>query len=524
MPFRVDLIPLGARLELEGGASLETALAPYGVEFPCGGAGRCRGCRIRVLEGEIAITPEMEQAFTPAELAAGWRLACRSRVESPLTLEVAQWEATILSDDSAFPFEPAEGLGIAIDLGTTTLVAQAVDLATGEVAGVETALNPQATYGADVMSRIQFALEGGAARLTAAIREALGAMISRLPRRRDTRHVMLAGNTAMHHLFCGFSVEPLAHAPFQPAHDGEAFFTPAELGWDLPGFATIQFLPCLGGFVGSDVLAGILATGIGESEKLAALVDLGTNGEIVVGSRERLLCASTAAGPAFEAGRIRMGMRAATGAIAHCAARNGRLECRVIGDTAPRGICGSGIVDAVAAGLELGAILPNGRLANGAREWPLMPPVAIAQSDIRELQLAKGAIAAGLELLRNRWSIEAAARHEHAVGRAILPAMTPSGDISRPDGLASQSLTAIHLAGAFGNYMNVESARRIGLLKADPSLILPAGNASLRGVKMALLAPSRRGSTIAAIRARTEHRFPGLRCELPGNLRRLHVF
>jgi len=472
MRFPVDLVPLNARLELEAGASLEAALASHGVEFPCGGAGRCRGCRVRVLNGEIAITPEMRTAFTPDELAAGWRLACRARVESPLTLEVAQWETPILSDDAALPFEPSEGGGIAIDLGTTTLVAQAIDLATGGVAGVETALNPQAACGADVMSRIQFALEGGGARLTVVIREALGAMISRLPRRQSVRLVMLAGNTVMHHLFCGYSVEPLAHTPFQPVQDGEAFFTPAELGWDLPAAATVRFLPCLGGFVGSDVLAGIAATGIGETESLNALVDLGTNGEIVVGNCGKLLCASTAAGPAFEAGRIRLGMRAATGAIAHCAAREGRIECRVIGGGAPRGICGSGLVDAAAAGLELGLILPSGRLANGARELPLTPPVALAQSDIRELQLAKGAIAAGLQLLQDRF------------------AGVPS---------------AIHLAGAFGNYMNVESARRIGLLKAEPSRILPAGNSSLRGVKTLLLSPSRRDAIIAAIRAKTEH-------------------
>jgi uncharacterized 2Fe-2S/4Fe-4S cluster protein (DUF4445 family) len=237
----------------------------------------------------------------------------------------------------------------------------------------------------------------------------------------------------------------------------------------------VRFLPCLGGFVGSDILAGILATGIGESDELAALIDLGTNGEIVVGNAARLLCASTAAGPAFEAGRIRMGMRAASGAIAHVAVRDGLLECRVIGHTAPRGICGSGLVDAAAAGLELGSILPNGRLAGGAREFSLIPPIGITQADIRELQLAKGAIAAGLRILMDRWG-------------------APVCDLRK-----------IYLAGAFGNYINIESARRIGLLEAESSRIVPAGNTSLRGVKMALLAPSRRDGWIARIISRTEH-------------------
>ena len=188
-----------------------------------------------------------------------------------------------------------------------------------------------------------------------------------------------------------------------------------------------------------------------------------------------MLCASTAAGPAFEAGRIRMGMRAAAGAIAHVTAAQWKARCHTIGDIPPRGICGSGLVEAVAAGLDLGAILPNGRLADGAREWTLEAPVSISQSDIRELQLAKGAIAAGLQVLLDRW------------------------------GARATDVEAIYLAGAFGNYVNIESARRIGLLDLSSSRILPTGNTSLRGIKMALLCPSRRERWIGQIRNHTEH-------------------
>jgi ferredoxin len=128
MRCRVNLVPLAVSLEVERGAPLGAALAPYGVEFPCGGAGTCRGCRVRVLEGSLAVTPEMAAALTAAELASGWRLACRGRVESDITLEVAQWDAPVLGDDLALEFEPGEGCGIAIDLGTTTLAAQLLDL------------------------------------------------------------------------------------------------------------------------------------------------------------------------------------------------------------------------------------------------------------------------------------------------------------------------------------------------------------------------------------------------------------
>ena len=472
---RLQLEPLGVSLEVAIGSSLEATLAPYGVEFPCGGAGICRGCRVRVIEGALAITPEMEQVFTPAELAAGWRLACRAIVEGPLTLEIAQWSTPVLTDESSFAFEPAAGTGIAIDLGTTTLVVQLLDLKSGAVLAVETALNPQSAHGADVMSRITFALDGGAAALTESIRKTLGTMISALPERDSVETVMIAGNTVMHHLFCGISLEPLARVPFSPVQDGEQVFRPQELGWDLPARVTVRFLPCLGGFVGSDILAGILATGLADSDRLCALIDLGTNGEIVVGNAGRILCASTAAGPAFEGGRIRMGMRAAAGAIAHVAVRNGKMECSVLGDGAPRGVCGSGLVDSAAAGLTLGSILVNGRISGGVRELALKPPVSLIQADIRELQLAKAAVAAGLRILLKRL------------------------------GAGMHDLHAVYLAGAFGNYLNVDSARRIGLIEAGSSLIKPAGNTSLRGVKMALLRPSLSRTWTAEVRARVEH-------------------
>jgi uncharacterized 2Fe-2S/4Fe-4S cluster protein (DUF4445 family) len=325
------------------------------------------------------------------------------------------------------------------------------------------------------MSRIKFALEGGAEALTATIRGTLGDMIATLPGRDSVRIVMLAGNTVMHHLFGGIDVEPLAHFPFRSGHDGAQIFQPLEIGWDLPPRVSVHFLPCLGGFVGSDILAGILATGISESAELCALIDLGTNGEIVVGNAERMLCASTAAGPAFEGGRIRMGMRAAAGAITHVTIRNGAFECRVLGDGAPRGVCGSGLVDAVAAGLEIGSILANGRMSGGTRELALLAPVSITQADIRELQLAKAAIAAGLRILTEQW------------------------------GASLQDLQTIYLAGAFGNYTSIESARRIGLIEVDSARVKPAGNTSLRGVKMNLLRPSRREPWIAGARTRTEH-------------------
>ncbi|MGO9094534.1 MAG: ASKHA domain-containing protein [Bryobacteraceae bacterium] len=475
--MRIQLQPLGASLDAAPGALLRDLLFNYGVEFPCGGRGRCTRCRVRVLEGSLPITSEDARVLTEAELRGGWRLACHARADSPVTLEVAQWDAAILADDSLFDFTPAEGLAVAVDLGTTTLVAQLLDLSTGRVLGVRTALNPQAIHGSDIMSRVQFALtRQGAVELRDLIRGRLGVLLGELlaacPDGASVRDIVVVGNTVMHHLFCGIDVEPLSHAPFEPLRDGLERFPASALGWQVPGDPTVRFLPCLGGFVGSDVLAGILATRMHLASGLVGLMDLGTNGEIAFGLGGRILCASTAAGPAFEAGRISVGMRASTGAIAEVSLDARRLRCRVLGDVPPRGICGSGLVDAVAAGLDLGAIQPSGRLAHGRSAFPLCPPVVLTQADIRELQLAKAACAAGIRILLRRLGASAS-------------------DVAR-----------LYLAGAFGNYVSRAGARRIGLIDFPEEVVRPSGNTALLGAKLALFSP---GLDLDGIRSRVEH-------------------
>lgn len=486
--MNVELFPLGARLRLQQGAPLRDPLFAHGVEFPCGGRGLCKGCKVKVLSGLLPITPEDKQRLTAAELAGGWRLACRARAGTDLKLELGQWESPILSDNTAFDFTPQEGLGVAVDVGTTTVVAQLLDLRSGEVLAVATALNAQARHGADIMSRVEYAVaEGGQPGLQRLIREQIGGLIQQLlsdaagattdrggHSRLRVKQVVLVGNTVMHHLFCGIEVEPLSHYPFEPLSPGLQVFAVDALHWQVPGDPQVCFLPCLGGFVGSDILAGVLATKLDQAERLTMLIDLGTNGEIVVGNHERILCASTAAGPAFEGARISMGMRAATGAISEVHVEGGKLHCHVLGQAAPRGICGSGLVDAVAASLDLGQIRPNGRLAQG-ESLILARPVSLTQWDIRELQLAKGAIAAGVRILLQQW-----------------PA-------TRSD------LSAVHLAGAFGNYINQDSARRIGLLDFAPDQIVAAGNTALLGAKLALFSLQERGGAFPRLLEKIKH-------------------
>jgi len=433
--------------------ALRDFLFEEGVEFPCGGTSLCGGCRIRVVSGDVPTTAEMRDAIGERELADGWRLACRTEARGVVELEVAQWSQQILSDETAVPFEPRRGVGAVVDVGTTTLVAQRVDLESGEVTQVVTALNDQARHGADVMTRIGHDLQHPG-QLGAMIRAQVHGMLAPMG---DLEEILLVGNTCMHHLFCNLSVESLAAVPFRSPHLGAQSLPETVLG------GPAVFLPCPGGFVGSDLLAGLVATGLLDSAELGALLDLGTNGEIAVGNRDGVVCASTAAGPAFEGGRIRRGIRATHGAIDRVECRDGRLHCHVIGGVSARGLCGSGLVDTVAAALDLAWIHPGGRLENGRTDIDLGADVRLTQRDIRELQLAKGAVAAGLHLLLNDRPLRA---------------------------------DRVFLAGAFGNYIRAESARRIGLLPAWVTTPIAAGNTALRGARMLLLAPSRRAAIL----------------------------
>lgn len=455
-------MPRRIAIEPRGGKPLADQLFELGVEFPCGGGGGCGSCRVKVVNGDVIVTEAMRSALTEAELAEGWRLACEASANEPVEVEIAQWTPQILTDEAALDVEPHPGIGLAVDLGTTTVVAQLVDLTTGEILGVEAELNAQARYGSDLMSRVETALrEPGL--LTDLIRRQVAAMAARLAGGRRIEEVLLCGNTVMHHLYGGLDVSPLAAVPFRTPHPQAAALDAGKSGIDA---RRVEFLPAIGGFAGSDLLCGIIATGIANSLTPAAIMDLGTNGEVAVARRGEILCASTAAGPAFEAGGIKRGMRAGDGAIEHARVREGGIECHVLGGGPARGICGSGLVDTVAAALDLEYIRPNGRLARGG-EIPLRDGVSLYQSDVRQLQLAKGAAAAALALLGG-------------VGARL------------------------HLAGAFGNYLREASARRIGLLPAS-SPVTPAGNTALRGVRQLLVQRGSRQAILESVLSQTRH-------------------
>jgi len=455
--------PLGRTIEVPRGTPLHDALFEQGVEFPCGGRGVCRKCRIRLLDGDLPVNEVQRRQLSAAELSTGWRLACQCTADEPMVIELEQWNTSILADGNVLDLDKKAELGVAVDVGTTTLVAQILDLRSGAVLATEAALNPQARHGADIMSRINFALHAsGAQTLRELIRRQIGQLLSNLIANcgcsaLPLKAIHLVGNTAMHHLFGGQAIDALARYPFETHRGAEIHWFAAEIEWQLAGNPEIRFLPCLGGFVGSDILAGIMAVGMQHSKQPVGLIDLGTNGEIVIGNREHIMCASTAAGPAFEGAQIGMGMRATTGAIWKVYVRNSQLISEVIGGGTPRGICGSGLVDAIATGLDQQWIDKSGKILTPHRQISLAAPVVLSQVDIRELQLAKGAIAAGMDILLRQMHLRAA-------------------DIEK-----------VYLAGAFGNYVSLPSATRIGLLNFHPDQIEQAGNTALRGAKLSLL-------------------------------------
>ena len=465
---RIKLHPLGKELSVARGSSLIDVLHEFGVEFPCGGKGTCGKCKVKLLQGAVPLDSVHRERLQELELTGEWRLACMSQVEGDLTLEVGQYEAMIQADESLFPFEPAEGYGVAVDLGTTTLVAQLMDLSSAKVLAVETGLNPQRRWGSDLISRLEAALAGNREALTRMIREEIGEMLLKLISGRNipVDRVVIVGNSVMHHLFSGSDIRPLSFYPFESPDLGIKHFTAGELDWDID-CKQISFYPCIGSFVGSDILAGIYATGIWRRKEISVLVDLGTNGEIVAGNCDRLLCASTAAGPAFEGARISSGMLATTGAISSVGIDGGDLISRVIGNVPATGICGSGLIDAVAVLLEKGELGDFGEILSGDPEIALAHRVSLTARDIQEFQLAKAAIATGLDI------------------------------ILRKLGVHAEEVARVYIAGAFGNYINLEKMVRTGMMEFSPDHFRKLGNTALMGAKMFLF--SDEGATASVL-------------------------
>ena len=427
------------------GMVLLDALKQHGLysDAPCGGKGTCGKCKVLADGAEV--------------------LACKTIVDRDMSVVLPQaiglriLQSSIDTDQRPEPFNT--GYLVAFDVGTTSVVCYLLDGKTGEELASAGMLNPQVAFGADVISRIQAALRGEFAQLTSLIRSAMDDIIRRVcfdahiaPA--EIGVISVVGNPAMQQLFLGIIPKNLAKAPFAPALKGTRMILAQDL---LPSSPDAQLLivPNIGGFVGSDTTACLLATELYKKDEITLMVDIGTNGEMVLGNKDRMIACSTAAGPALEGANIRFGMRGTDGAIDHVWLENGGVRYSVVGGGKATGICGSGLIDAVAAGLRMGVVNKRGRIQNEEHILHLTDDVFLTQEDIRQVQLAKGAVCAGIIMM---------AKHL---------------------GISLDEIQKVQLAGAFGSYLNPENACRIGLLPEQLSgKIQSVGNAAGSGVKM----------------------------------------
>ena len=356
-----------------------------------------------------------------------------------------------------------EKLGVAIDVGTTTVALHLIDLRTKIKLATISGINAQSPYGADVTSRIRYCAENGHEKLTELIRKQISSMILEAclksgSKPENIEYITIAANTIMQHLVAGYSPVSMGVAPFTP----KSLFGEELPAWDempVAKSATVYYTPAISAYVGGDITAGLLAAGFEEINEPAVFLDIGTNGEIVLKHENIYYCCATAAGPAFEGAEITKGMAAENGAIDHVKLGNNKdIEYSTIGGEKPIGMCGSGLLDTLAVLLDIGAVDETGRLLNKDK-YPLTKEndIYITAEDIRKLQLAKAAIAAGIEVLL------------HFAGISVT------------------DVKMLSLAGGFGSYMDVNSAARIGLF---PKTLLPMakalGNTAGEGAALAV--------------------------------------
>ncbi len=435
-----------------------------GLSLPCSGKGICGKCRVQIAGTVSAPTPQEERHLTLMELADDIRLACCATIQGDCRIRRLGGgaPAVVTAPQSAMqPLSaPFARYGVAVDVGTTTLAAH-LYAPDGTLLAQAGAPNPQAVYGADVISRVETAMGGNAGPIEA-IRGGLRRLLSDITARvgitpAEVDSVVITGNTVMLSLLTATDVTPFAAAPFACGRlFGEVVSAEAVGLTDCPD-GSVYLAPCISAFVGGDTATALLATDLKENE---LLLDIGTNGEMALQTARGLYVCSTAAGPAFEGVGISCGMTAAEGAVHRVELVNGTLYPSVIGGGEPRGLCGSGLIDAAACLLMRGDMT-----ADGVIDGPLTIAggVTLTPEDIRALQVSVSAIRSGIDTLL------------HAAD------------------LTAEDITSVTVCGGFGSYLNPRSAVTIGLLPmAFTTRIRGMGNAALSGAAALLLAPDRR--------------------------------
>jgi uncharacterized 2Fe-2S/4Fe-4S cluster protein (DUF4445 family) len=476
------------KTEIKEGQTLLSALQSAGVhelDAPCGGNGKCGKCLARV-SGAVTPPGDAEKKKNPNYDSV--RLACQTKAVGDCEVYLEERSASVATHGNAcdFPVDSwSEGnYGIAVDIGTTTVAAFLCELWTGNKVFIESGLNDQRSFGADVISRSSFAMEtdGGLEKERAAIVSQLNGFARKLCARagipvESVVRWSMVGNTIMQHIFCGLSPATIAVAPFRPLDLFGDFRSAASLGLIGSDTADVYIAPAVAGYVGGDITAGLLSKGVCTDRNPYLFLDIGTNGEIVLFDGERSYCAACAAGPAFEGAQIECGSGSIPGAICKVKYEDGNITVSTLNDAEPASICGAGLLDLLSIMLDLGVVDETGRFTDedecspealpyldGSRFYPIPGgKVYVSDRDVREIQLAKAAVAAGVKVLLQE------------------------------AGMSVEQVQTLYLAGGFGSNLNSDSAMHIGLIPRElKGRVVTLGNAAGAGACACLISQTAR--------------------------------
>jgi uncharacterized 2Fe-2S/4Fe-4S cluster protein (DUF4445 family) len=456
-PINLSIPELNLSCEAREGETVLSVLIRQGVTVsaPCGGRGLCGKCGVTLVEGAVGgIVPDSGGRFP----------ACRALIREDIAISIDA-AGELVNETTAGRKPPGTAkkvprLGAAVDIGTTTISAECIDLDTGESLGLVSRINDQQVFGADVMNRINAAQNGKTGELFALVNKQTGRLLRFFAEQYGlsdrVEKCAVTGNTTMLHLFANINPSGMGAVPFTPVFLEQREYRGEELS--LPA-AELTLLPGISAFVGSDITSGLAFLDILEKKDKSLFIDIGTNGEMALWSGGKLRCCSTAAGPAFEGAEISCGIGGIPGAVNRVALENGKIVCDTIGGIPPRGICGAGLVDALALMLETEVIDETGAMAEEyGGVFPLTDGVSLGGRDVRQYQLAKSAIASGIELL-----------------------CKSAGE--NPDGLDT-----IYIAGGFGFFINLENAVKTKLLpESFLGKTAVCGNLSLKGAVKSLV-------------------------------------
>ncbi len=436
------------------------------VEAPCNGMGKCGKCKVKLPNHDYALTQKEKDVFSLEEMEAGYILSCLHPIEKDLTiyLDAQASHLEIESDYKAFNVKTAKydaetyikenyPIGIGVDIGTTTVAVTLINLVTHETIGIKKRINPQKAYGSDIISRIMYVGEHDDQQLGQIIIEAIEDMSLELISEsgynwHHIEEMVISGNTTMIYLLMGLDPQALAVAPFTTVEMGQKTCDSKDIFSKVDSFK-VTIMPWISAYVGGDIVSGLYANHIIDTDENVMFVDIGTNGEMVLKTKDFFIGAATAAGPAFEGANIKCGMGSISGAICEISADGDGYDIETLGDADPEGICGSALIDAVALMIKQGHVDAMGYME---KEVMLHGDIGIYPADIRQVQLAKAAIYAGVEVLL---------------------------DVA---GITLDDIDVFYIAGGFGSHLNVENSAFIGLIPSEVvDKVEVVGNASLAG-------------------------------------------